>query len=726
MRTDDRISILERLPGRFLLRLGILVALTAAIGVAYQAVENSIPYWDYARIESLYNQLEAGFENGPVAGLGWLLDQVNRAEYNSVFALPLMVAPGIFGESRDSIVLAGLLIYTTLYLIAFGFLLRKIFGYASLDEIGLIGLGSALLLPSVFTATMLGFETIAVLPVLTAGLVVFLVAAWPDAEVNHGKRLALFFLAGGLLAATFLMRRAYAYTVISFYTAAGLVLLGELLLGVVSWRSREARTRILGLATAGLGSATVLLLVALDRVLVVLSTPYQELYAPWKMASSKVVLQLLSSVGGSLLVLSTAGFLLRRKVVPKGRRAMAALLGGTAAIGFAHWILLVRLRMRLDKPLLFAPMIALGLAMFFTGRDDQRWSNAARIACLALLLVNLGVSLGAVPEIKAAQSLVFAHPLPPQTRDDMDGYREMVSWLRQASAPEGGPAEPVLVLGATGDFNDSLVKEAENYFFGSEKSRLNVPHFSSVDRTSNYPVWLHNADWVLVARPFQFHTSLEQRRLMRFAWEEFTRNRGVSANFERLEEKWVVGRRAAKPVTVEVWRRVRPDAPAEVLDLIERARAFVVHHPVFPNLWVAESASRRFTATRLMRSGEHYRLGFTLATGVGEATSAVLMKPLDGWVEVRGAAVVADGYQRGVELVSELIDLNAVLAGTEDVLVGEVIPLRRGGDNPLSLQLTPEVGAGLLRIELHRASSGGPGKRPVRVTLGLEIISHSR
>jgi hypothetical protein len=726
LKTDARARFATRLPRRFLLRLGVLVALTAAVGVAYQAVEDFIPYWDYARIESLYNQLEAGFAGGPVAGFGWLVDQVNRADYNSVFALPMMVAPEIFGRSRDSIVLSVLLIHTLLYLVAFGFLLRRVSGAASLDEIGLVPLGSALLLPSIFTATMLGFETIAVLPVLTVALTGFLAAAWPGENETLGKRLGLFFGAGVLLAATFLIRRAYAYTVISFYTAAGLVLLGEVIVGTVSWRSREFRTRIVGLAAAGLGSAATLLLVARDRVFSVLSTPYEELYAPWEMAPPKVFLQLLASVGGSLLVVAAAGYILTRRVIPEGRRAMAALLGSTAAIGFLHWILLVRLRMRLDKPMLYAPMIAVGLAIFFSQRDERRWSKIARLACLVLLLVNLGISLGAVPEITAVRSLVFANPLPPQTRDDMEQLREMVSWLRQATVPDGGPAEPILVLGATGDINDSLVKEAENHFFGFKNSRLNVPHFNSVDRTSNYPVWLHTADWVLVPRPFQFHTSLEERRLMRFGWEEFARGRGVSANFERLDQRWVIGRRAAKPVTVEVWRRSRQDTPAELLDLIDRARAFVVHHPVFPNLWVAERAPRGFSATRITRSGEHYRLVFTLAAGAKATTSAMLMEPLDGRVEIRGVAVVADGDPKGVELVAELRDLNGVRAGTEETLVSKTFGIRRGAESRFDLLLTPEAGAGLLRLELRRAMKGRPAKRPVRVSIEVEIVGQSR
>ncbi|MCK5438744.1 MAG: hypothetical protein KAI97_02310, partial [Gemmatimonadetes bacterium] len=212
---------MRRLPRTFILRLGVLLALTAVVGLAYQAVEDFIPYWDYARIESLYNQLATAFDDGPAAGVGWLFDQVNRDEYNSVFALPLMVAPKVFGASRDSIVLAVLLVHTALYLLVFAFLLRKVFDYASLNDVGLLQLGSTLLLPSIFTATLLGFETIAVLPVLTAGVVVFLSASWPDRELSRSQRFGLFFIAGALLAATFLIRRAYAYTVISFFVTTG-------------------------------------------------------------------------------------------------------------------------------------------------------------------------------------------------------------------------------------------------------------------------------------------------------------------------------------------------------------------------------------------------------------------------------------------------------------------------------------------------------------------------
>lgn len=213
---------------------------------------------------------------------------------------------------------------------------------------------------------------------------------------------------------------------------------------------------------------------------------------------------------------------------------------------------------------------------------------------------------------------------------------------------------------------------------------------------------------------------------MRFGWDEFNKNRGVSANFEKLDVNWVIGRVAAKPVKVEVWRRIRPDSPAQVLDLIDRARDFVVHPPVFPNLWIAEKPSRGFTSTRVMRSGEHYTLAFTLAAGAGTAASALLVQPFDDGVELRGAATVADEKSRDVEIVAQWLDLNAVRVGTQDVLLGSTFPVRSGVENPFSLRLPPEAGAAVLRLEVHRGSGKRGAKKPVRVMLEIEIDPHSR
>lgn len=716
---------LHRLPGRFLLRVGALLALTAAIGVAYQQVEDFIPYWDFARIEMLFRHLERAFNAGVVYGLEWLFSQINHAEYNSVFALPLMVAPSFVGSSRDTIVLTVLLLYSALYLVAFGFLLRKVLGYRSLDDLSLAQLGSALFVPSILTATLAGFETIAVLPVLTVAVVVFLAASWPERETGPGARIALFVLAGVLLAATFLVRRAYAYTVISFYTTASLVLLGEMLLGHVALRSRDARVRIAGMAAAGMGSALVLLVVARDRVLAVLATPYDELYAPWKEGPANVGHQLLISVGGLVLIFSAAGYVLRNKVLPPARRVMAALLGGTAVLGFLHWILLIRLRMRLDKPMLYAPMIAVGLALLFTGRDKCRWSNLARGLCFALLIANLAISLGAVPEIKAVRATMFAQPKPPQTRDDMESLLEMVTWLRSETMNDLGQGEPILVLASTGDFNDSLVQEAETHFFGWDDRKLYLPHFNPVDRTSNYPVWLHNAQWVLVARPFLSHSSDEERRLLRFGWDEFAKGRGISRNFEKLEQSWVVGRSSDNTAKVEVWRRTSPDTAEELFDLLERAKEFVVHHPIFPDLWVRENAPLGFQSSRVRRSGEHYSLLFTLGRSRWSATSAVLMKPLAPGVEIRVESTVARGSSADITLVAELLD-------TADYRSGEVTPISREtvrleDDGPSKLVIrTPGDGLSLLRIEVVRRSELRIDGPPPRVQARVEIGDHSR
>lgn len=717
---------LRRLPGKFLLRVGALLALTAVIGIAYQVVENFIPYWDFARIEMLFRQLERAFDGGPAAGLNWLISQVNRAEYNSVFALPLMVAPSFFGSSREAIVLAVLLVYTALYLIAFGFLLRKVFGYRSLDDLSLPQLGSALLVSSILTSTLAGFETIAVLPLLTLAVVVFLEASWPERESGPSARLSLFFLAGVLLAVTFLVRRAFAYTVISFYATASLVLLGEMLLGQIPLRSRDAWVRIAGLAAAGMGSASVLMAVARDRVLAVLATPYHELYAPWKAGPANVGHQLLISVGGLILICSAAGYLLRNTVLPPGRRVMAALLGGTAVFGFLHWILLIRLRMRLDKPMLYAPMIAVGLVLLFTGRDKNRWSNLVRGSCFALLMANLAIALGAVPEIKAVRATVFAQPTPPKTRDDMDSFLEMVDWLRKETVNEQGQGEPILVLASTGDLNDSLVQEAEIHFFGWEDRRLSLPHFNPVDRTSNYPVWLHKAQWVLVARPFQSHSSAEERRLLRFGWDEIIKGRGISRNFERLDQTWIVGRSPNRTAKVEVWRRTRPDTKVELFGLLERSKEFVIHHPVFPDLWVKQEAPLGFQSSRIKRSGEHYSLRFNLGLSRRSTTSAILMRALDPGVEIRIDSTVARGSAADTMLVAELLDTTGYRNGEITLISHETVHLR--DDDPSTLVIRTPVGGGssVLRIEMVRRSESENNGPPLRVHTRVEISDHSR
>jgi hypothetical protein len=714
------VNPIARVPVAFVARLLALLALTAAVGVVYQSVENFIPYWDYARIERLFHALDEAFDGGVWPGITWLVDQVNHVEYNSVFALPLMVAADLVGSSRDRIVLATLLVHAALYLIAFSFLLRTVLGARSLDEIGVLQLGSALLLPSVFTATMLGFETIAVLPVLTVGLTVLLVASWPDRPRSLGGRLALFFLAGALLAATFLIRRAYAYTVISVFSTAGLVLVGEMVLGRLDWRSRESRIRISGLVAAGGGSLAVLLGFARERVLAVLATPYHELYAAWKITPAEAFRQLLSSVGGVVLVAAAAGYLLGRSVLDPGRRVMAALLGLAGGLGFLQWFFLVRLRMRLDKPMLYAPMIALGFALLFAERGKRWWSVAARAVCLVLLLVNLAVSLGALPSIRSARRVVFADALPPLTRPDMDEFRDFITWLREHTVDERGRGGEILVLAATGDLNDSLVKEAEVRFFGWGNELLNVPHFNSVDRTSNYPVWLHNADWVVVARPFQFHTSLEERRLLRFAWEEMVHRRGVAENFKKLNPVWSLGRRANRPIKVRVWQRVRPDTPAQLLDLIGRSKEYVIHHPVFPDLWVGMGEGGSFRSSRAKRDGEHYTLRFRLYGRRRAETTALFVEPLEPGVTARMRVAVTEGDPGAANLVAELLDERDLRRGTTTVVESHPVALTAGGAGTIEVR-APAPDRTLLRLRAGRSS-----KPVVGLRARVEIVGQSR
>ncbi|MBZ0111553.1 MAG: hypothetical protein K8J08_03760 [Thermoanaerobaculia bacterium] len=638
-----------------------LVLLLVAFGVflvgrAYQSVESWIPYWDFARIEGLFHGIVLAFDEGIVEGIRWTYGQVNSEEYNSLFGLPLLVMGEALDSSRDRLILALLTGYSFLYACSFAVLVRTTVG-SLVDQSKLIVL-APVLLPPLLTATLLGFETIAVLPFLTLAVAVLQVSLWPVSGARRGNRAMGLVMAGVLLAACFLLRRAYVLAIVATLGSAGLVITLPLIFQPrTSLVLREFLDRLTGLLLCGLAAGVTLMALGPGRVESLFAVGYKDLYAAWNTPAAEVLSQLTASVGLVPLILAGGGLAIgiataRRDLRP--RLVFVALLLVSTLVG---WITLVGFRMRFDKPLLLAPALSLGWALLLTKwRVGGVWRMVA-LAVVGVLGLNLAIALGAVGQPSVLSVDLFATAYPPNHRGDLPELERMNRWLHRP-ANRG----PVYVLAATGDFNDSLVKQADLAFNGRSGSVLNLPPFNSVDRTTNYPVWMHDARVILVAVPFQQHSSSKERRLLRFAWEEFSSSGPYSAAFTRVGAEWRVGRRANRPVRVEAFRRHRASSLAETLDLIERARAFAIHQPVYSDLWLFES--RRGRSQRLRESGNRYRLEAVVSKD--KPSSAIYMERIAGLARL---TVSMPSAPRGLEVRVFSVDAEEPVLRLEEFLL---------------------------------------------------------
>lgn len=695
----------------FLLRALALTAAALLVGALYLRREEFVPYWDFARIEGQFFHLSQQAALGPAALVSFLHRQVNTGEYNAIFGLPLLVAPGFFGASRDHLLLGVLGVYTLASVLTFGLLLQASTSVRRLSDLRLSALMAPLLVPPLFTATLRGFETLAAPPLVTLGLALQIGAAWPkDSHSPLGRRLGLGLASGVAVATAALARRAFMFAAAGFFLATALALLGELVSS--RWRppAVELRRRFAILAATGAGAALLLLSVAVGRIVAVAGTPYDELYGAWRVTPAQAVRHLSGSVGWVLLLaVATAYPLLLVRGRSIHRRAVAFLIAMLAA-EVALWLVVVRFPFRFDKPLLLAPVLAfpLGvLAVEARGSKRWRWANGVLLAVLAL---NVASALGAVPKWPLRRSAILALPMPPVTRPDMPELKQMVSWLRERTVDEAGARQPVFVVAASRVLSQSLLANAETTFFGWGNAVLRLPQLVSVDRSANYPIWLHEAAWVLVLTPFQFHSDPDERRLLRFVYDELMEGRGIASDFELLPERFELKVPALPKVEVLVFRRQRPSSPATLLDLLERARRAVVHPPVHPNLWIPGPGFSGLEARRRPDAEERYDLLLTAAGVSGEVASALWLEPLDAARQVTLRGRVRDGLPAGCELVAELLNPEALKGGS-------LVPLGTVA-RPLSATQVEEL------YVSGQAHHGGLLRLAIRVPPGNRLHGH--
>ncbi len=611
----------------------VLVAVVLGVTAAYVGSERTFYFWDQAAYQDIASRTAAAFRDTAGSGLASLQASFD-ADYNALFALPLVPWLLAFGDSRLAFVLGLALLYLVPLTLAVGALAARLVPGGGRATFWL-ATGLALLVPMTWVPTLRGFPDSGAAALVVLATLVFL----EDDRLREPRTLLK---VGGLLGLAVVFRRHFAYAVVAFLLAIAAHALVE--------RARAGRARPLGAWVPGLavrvlavGAIALATGVAVAPAFVrrILEHDFTSLYRSYEQPPAAFTRYFVDCYGLGTLVLAGAGFAVSA-FSPRAdwRRVRFVLLFG--GLSWMHWLFLVR-QVGEQYTLHFTPTIVVGLCLLLVGPLPVR-QPFSRPAVVGLVLAssaaNLALGLGGLSLAPPALRPLVAEPRPPLVRPDYDAVVDLVRSLRGGAGAEQG----IFVVASSWCLNPGIVSAVDRAVSGGTGG-LDLLPVPSVDSEGFYPLnELLGAGRVLVARPFQYHLSPREQVLLRTVYDTFAGGTGMAGDFTESARVFPL-----EDCSVSVFERRRPTSPATALAML---RAFEERLPRRPGTqpdWV--TIDRRF-ATWVARNpdGSTALVAHPSPRGATPSTTFTALDPPDGPVSIRGTVRFTDERCRGATL----------------------------------------------------------------------------
>lgn len=555
------------------LALIVSVACVAA-AVAYVSEERFVYFWDWNGFSSIAAQFSEAAFKSPRQALNLLANSL-RAEYNLVFAIPLVPILGWNPESRLLYISA----LAALYLPAFG-LTTGALAIQAFPRIGKRGMAfvaiAAIIVPPTWAVTMRGYPDALGAACIFCGIL----ALAKDAALRRSRTVlkVAFWLALGIT-----VRRHLAYASIAVIGCACVTAL-------LATRLRPGAT-VNGFATPGprlarpvlLSTMLVLWLVVLNPFLLanIAGNDYSALYASYQEGPTTLLrLFALDVLGPVLFAIGMAGCAIG---VARGYRRIDAnfVISLYCLFWVGTWIALAR-QTGLHQMIAGLPLLAvvggcniLASVHRIAGRNIAMATGAL---LSGYLVVNASLIYGTDQQRHADVrhiAPVLSPYLGPLRRADFQTLQAMVSALRMHG-------QPVLVAASSSTLNFDVIAQAETMFARRGDPRFGVEAAPQIDSRDPLPIEpFLRARQVIVATPFQHHIPADRQQVVEVVGD-IVSSPAQSHAFASDEVQY----RLDQGAVARIYRRTAETPPHEALDVLTTMRARVsATSPIFRDYW---------------------------------------------------------------------------------------------------------------------------------------------
>ncbi len=660
---------------QFLLDAGILVLLifaTLAIALLYVSREQTFYWWDLDSYHFQAMEVLARFRDSPSDAMQGILASLNQ-DYSQLYIVPLLPFVLAFGDSRIVYITGVVLAYVVPLALLCGAIATRLISYSP-RPVFWSTVVLALLTPLVWIPSLRGFPD-------TGGAVLMLLAVWIYLHDLQLRRWWQIVGIGIAIAAAILFRRPFAYNAIAFILAA--LVQAVVYFGIEvrrrrpkAWRNLLQSLQRIGLTV--LAGFVAMAIFAFGFVQRALTVDYRDLYTSWSQPVSYMIQYYGSKYGWGTWVLAIAGFglaILKRVA----NRPVALFLALYGTFSLLPWLLLLRYS-SIHYTLQVTPVVVLGLsALLWTGAIA--WKQPLRPAILGIgcvyLFANAIFGLTPLGQFESAVRPVFADSYPPLVRSDYRDILKLVDYLRQTTEPGAS----IYVTENSRLLNLSVLRNAERQRYGREDVRLNFLNVPLVDSRDPYPIEaLLQADYVLLAKPFDNFLPLEEADVLKTVFDAFVQNWAIAKDFQPLPQQFSLD----NGVTATLYRRTRPTSTPVAIQTLDRMRSQIGKVSQQPD-WIGLTPQAAEIAETVPNT---YRIRT-------EGNAELLyIDQLPKSIRIRGNARLEDP-----PACAETTVQLSVLGQNGSAIAQRQIPLKPDGSTPLEATLT-RSGANYVRLDL--------------------------
>jgi len=521
-----------------------LAALVFAIALAcyYVGQEQNIYWWDYAGYWHRWEELAPSFVYSPLETAKGVLHSARTDDYNS---LPI-VLPAFFKllplSSRLSYILALVILYFLPVVALFAAVSCSISG--SRDFLYKFIAVSLPLTCFVFWMSCLrGFPDI-------CGLIFILAAILYCSKVDFSQiNLKKALILGLLLWAPFLLRRWYAYSIVSLYLSLPVF---NYYLNNAHIRLKAVRSLLYNVLAAGFCS--ILCVIAFQNKLLqrIIETDYASIYSAYQASFSQSVTKSANFIGIWALILGVISLALifwggtRKQVLFSlfclfNLSLSFVLFTQTQSPALQHilpfelWVLLI---------------IAQGCGIIFCRIKSAIINGIISLLVAAVSLWILLHSLFGIKVPEAVNPVMSPEWLPIRVQN----YSAYAALEREAEALTGNERK-ITVLSSSDVFNEEILMS-----LADDRLRNSIQRTGQVDLRDGINLEALRSDYFIVASPVQLHLSPDGQRVIDIPASEILAGAGIGAAFKRLPGAYPL----TDNVTAWIYKKERPFTNKEI------------------------------------------------------------------------------------------------------------------------------------------------------------------
>lgn len=511
---------------------------------AFIAHEQNIYYWDFNGYWRMWEGFCVTFTNDPINSIRTVFHSVRHDDYNS---LPVALTSWFYLfdlPSRLSYIISLTVMYLFPTVILFHLLCKRFSDNHAIEWLLL-----TCILPLTFVAfwapTMKGYPDISgLIPIIAALLYV------SNNDLGDKVRIKKALVTGLLLWSPFLLRRWYAYTVVSLYLS--LPVLNYFIYNNAKHSFGRVIITIKSFFAAGTFSVLLTLIFQGALIRRIFETDYATIYSAYQSSLTHSIETIYNNIGLYLLPFVIVGLL--SVFVEKGRNGKFLVIFSAFNLIFSFFLFTRTQSPGVQHCLPFA-LWALIIAAFglkrllqLTNNKAYQWSvlGIVTVSCMFINYASL---------FSANQYQPFGKFLPikslPMHVDNFNNYVELVKNIETLTQGK----DKVTILSSSSVLNDDMINTISH-----RKLTGKIAYASQVDLRDGINVESLLSRYFVVADPVQTHLSPDGQRVITIPANEILSGDRIGSAFRKIG----AGFKLSGGVTAYIYERTRPYTDKEI------------------------------------------------------------------------------------------------------------------------------------------------------------------